>query len=107
MAIAWMYREDYDRAGYKILPRCRRRHQFVALQSVFPAVLLVLCSLIPTMIGIAGNIYFLGALLLGIGFDCYAIRLAINRTNSAARRLLFASIIYLPSVLVIMLLDKR
>ncbi len=107
MAIAWMYREDYDRAGYKILPRCKRRHQFVALQSVFPAVLLVLCSLIPTMIGIAGNIYFLGALLLGVGFDCYAIRLAMHRTNSTARRLLFASIIYLPSVLVIMFLDKR
>jgi heme o synthase len=107
MAIAWMYREDYDRAGYKILPRCKRRHRFAALQSVFPAVLLVLCSLIPTMIGMAGSIYLLGAILLGIGFDYYAIRLAIHRTNSAARRLLFASIIYLPSLLLLMLLDKQ
>ena len=106
MAIAWMYREDYDRAGYKILPRCKGRHRFAALQSVFPAVLLVLCSLIPTMIGIAGSIYLVGALLLGIGFDWYAIRLAFRRTNSAARRLLFASIIYLPSVLLLMVLDK-
>lgn len=106
MAIAWMYREDYDRAGYKILPRCKGRHRFAALQSVFPAALLVLCSLIPTMIGIAGSIYLVGALLLGIGFDCYAIRLAFHRTNSAARRLLFASIIYLPSVLLLMVLDK-
>ena len=107
MAIAWMYRDDYDRAGYKILPRCKRRHQFAAVQSVFPAVLLVLCSLIPTMIGITGTIYLVGALILGVGFDFYAIRLAFHRTNSAARRLLFASIIYLPSVLLIMFLDKR
>lgn len=106
-AIAWMYREDYDRAGYKILPRCNRRHRFAALQSVFPAVLLVLCSMIPTMIGIAGGIYLFGAILLGVGFAYYAIRLASQKTNSAARRLLFASIIYLPSVLVIMFLDKR
>jgi heme o synthase len=107
MAIAWMYREDYDRAGYKILPRCKRRHRFAALQSVFPAVLLVLCSLIPTVIGMAGSIYLLGAILLGIGLDHYAIRLAFHRTNSAARRLLFASIIYLPSLLFLMLLDKQ
>jgi len=107
MAIAWMYREDYDRAGYKILPRSERRHWFSAVQSVIPAVLLVLCTLLPTMIGIAGTIYLAGALLLGIGFDFYAIRLAIQRTNTAARRLLFASIIYLPSVLLMMFLDKR
>ena len=107
MAIAWMYREDYDRAGYKILPLCRQRHRFAAVQSVFPAVLLVLCSLLPTMIGISGSIYLAGAFLLGISFDFYAVRLAIHRTNSAARRLLFASIIYLPSVLLLMFLDKR
>lgn len=107
MAIAWMYRNDYDRAGYKILPRCKGRHRFAAVQSVFPAGLLILCSLIPGMIGITGSIYPVGALLLGIGFAYYAIRLAFDRTNSAARRLLFASIIYLPSVLLLMFLDKR
>ena len=107
MAIAWMYREDYDRAGYKILPQCKRRQRFAAMQSVIPAVLLLLCSLLPTMIGIAGSIYLAGALVLGVGFDFYAIRLALHRTNSAARRLLFASIIYLPSVLLMMFLDKR
>ena len=107
MAIAWMYREDYDRAGYMILPRCQKRCRFAAIQSVFPALLLVPCSMIPTLSGVGGNIYLGGALLLGIGFDYYAIRLAVTRTKSAARRLLFASIIYLPSLLLLMLLDKQ
>ena len=107
MAIAWMYREDYDRAGYKILPRCKRRHLFAAFQSVLPALLLVPCSMVPSLIGVAGSAYLAGSLLLGIGFVYCAIRLVRHRSNSAARQLLFASIIYLPSVLLLMLLDKR
>jgi heme o synthase len=107
MAIAWMYREDYERAGYKILPRSRNRRRFVALQSVFPAILLVPCIMVPWVIGLAGNVYLAGATLLSIGFDDYAFRLALTPSNSAARRLLFASIIYLPSVLLLMVLDKR
>ena len=106
MAIAWMYREDYDRAGYMILPPCQKRCRFAAIQSVFPALLLIPCSMMSTLSGVAGNIYLGGALLLGIGFAYYAIRLAIARTNSAARRLLFASIIYLPSLLGLMVFDK-
>ena len=107
MAIAWMYREDYDRAGYKILPRSRNRRRFVALQSVFPAILLVPCIMVPWVIGLAGSVYLAGATLLSIGFDDYAFRLALTPSSSAARRLLFASIIYLPSVLLLMVLDKR
>ena len=107
MAIAWMYREDYDRAGYMILPRCRRRNRFAAFQSVVPALLLVPCSIISSLIGVAGSVYLAGALVMGIGFAYYAIRLALHRSNSAARQLLFASIIYLPSVFLLMLLDKR
>jgi heme o synthase len=107
MAIAWMYREDYDRAGYKILPHCKCRDRFAAVQSLFPASLMVLCSAIPALIGIAGKIYLTGALVLSIGLLYYAIRLTLYKTNSAARRLLFASIVYLPSVFLLMLLDKR
>ena len=107
MAIAWMYRKDYDRAGYMILPQCQKRYRFAVLQCVFPALLLVPCSTISTLSGVAGNIYLGGALLLGIALDYYAIRLAMTRTNSAARSLLFASIIYLPSLLLLMLLDKQ
>jgi len=107
MAIAWMYRKDYDRAGYMILPRCQKRYRFAALQCVFPALLLIPCSMIFTWSGVSGNIYLGGALVLGIGFAYYAIRLALTMTNSAARCLLFASIVYLPSLLLLMLLDKQ
>ena len=106
-AIAWMYRRDYDRAGYMVLPRCKSRNRFAALQSVFPALLLVPCTIIPSLIGVEGSVYLAGSLLLGIVFVYCAFRLARHRSNSAARQLLFASIIYLPSVLFLMLLDKR
>jgi heme o synthase len=98
MAIAWMYREDYDRAGYKVFPRWGKRHGFVALQSVIPALLLVPISLIPALLGDEGRIYFVGAALLGLTFLYFAALLALNRSNVIARQLLLASIIYLPSV---------
>jgi len=107
MAIAWMYREDYDRAGYQVLPRCGRRNQFVVFQSVIPALLLIPVSLIPALRGDEGRIYVLGAILLGLSFLYCAARLAFNRSNVIARQLLAASIIYLPSVFLVMLLDRN
>ncbi|HTW80655.1 MAG TPA: heme o synthase [Terracidiphilus sp.] len=107
MAIAWMYREDYDRAGYQVLPRREIRQRFVALQSVIPALLLVPISLIPALLGDEGRIYFVGAPLLGLAFLYCAARLAFNRSNVIARQLLLASIIYLPSVFLLMLLDRN
>jgi heme o synthase len=107
MAIAWMYREDYDRAGYQVLPRSESRHRFVALQSVLPALLLVPISLIPAFLNDEGRIYFVGAGLLGLTFLYCASQLALHRSNVVARRLLFASILYLPSVFLLMLLDRH
>lgn len=107
MAIAWMYREDYDRAGYRILPRGSNRRQFVTLQSALPAMLLLPCSMVPSFIGFTGNIYLAGASLLGVAFGYYVVRQAFDHSNSAARRLLFASIIYLPAVFLLLVLDKR
>jgi heme o synthase len=107
MAIAWMYREDYDRAGYQVLPPCENRHRFVALQSVMPALLLVPVSLTPALLGDEGRIYSVGAALLGLAFLCCAARLAFNRSNAMARQLLLCSIIYLPSVFLLMLFDRR
>jgi heme o synthase len=107
MAIAWMYREDYDRAGYQVLPRGKSRQSFATYQIVIPALLLVPISLIPSLLGDEGRIYFVGAVLLGIGFLYFAARLALNRSNWIARQLLLASIIYLPSVFLLMLLDRK
>jgi heme o synthase len=107
MAIAWIYREDYDRAGYRVLPRRENRNRFVALQSVVPALLLVPISLIPALADNEGRIYFVGAALLGLTFLYCAARFASSRSNVVARKLLLASIIYLPSIFLLMLLDKN
>jgi heme o synthase len=106
MAIAWMYREDYARAGFLVLPFGERRGPFMAWQSLVPSLVLVPLSLTPTLLGHAGPVYLVGALLLSLGFFYYGARLALLRSNPVARRLLFSSIIYLPLLLVLMVLDK-
>jgi len=104
MAIAWMYREDYARAGYLVLPpNDSARARLVNLQTVLPLLALVPLSLLPGLMGEA-KFYFIGALFLGWGFLYYAAQFVLRRSNSAARRLLAASIIYLPSLFVVMLL---
>jgi heme o synthase len=106
MAIAWMYREDYARAGYLVLPSGERRGPFMAWQTFVPPLALVPLSLTPTFLGYAGLIYLVGALLLSLSFFYYGARLALRRSNAMARRLLIASIIYLPLVFVLMVVDK-
>jgi protoheme IX farnesyltransferase len=106
MAIAWMYREDYARAGFLVLPFGERRGPFMAWQSLVPSLVLVPLSLTPTLLGHAGPVYLVGALLLSLGFFYHGARLALLRSNPVARRLLFSSIIYLPLLLVLMVLDK-
>ena len=106
MAIAWMYREDYDRAGYLVLPK-EQRGRWVVWQSVMPSLALIPLSLTPTLVGYAGYLYFVGALFLGLGFSYQALRLVCHRSNAVARRLLLCSIIYLPSLFLLMLFDKR
>ena len=106
MAIAWMYREDYARAGYLVLPPDgSARARLVNLQTVLPLLALVPLSLLPGLMGEA-KLYFIGALLLGAGFVFCAAQFALRRSNSAARRLLAASIIYLPTLFVVMLLAR-
>ena len=107
MAIAWMYREDYDRAGYLVLPHDEHRIRFVTLQTRFPLLALVAVSLVPTLLGEAGPLYLVGALLLNGGFLYYGTQFVMNRSSVAARRLLFASIIYLPSLFMMMILLRR
>jgi heme o synthase len=107
MAIAWMYRDDYARAGYRVLPGYKERQLFAALQAAIPAALLIPVTLIPWIDREAGNVYLAGAILLGFGFAFLAFRFGLKTTNLAARHLLFASIIYLPITLVLLLLDKR
>lgn len=107
MAIAWLYRKDYDRAGYLVLPRGKRRNRFIAWQSILPALALIPLSVIPTLLGHAGLLYAAGALSLSFGFLYDGVRLVLARSNAIARQLLLGSIVYLPSVFLLMLLDKK
>jgi len=104
MAIAWMYREDYARAGYLVLPYGRARIRFVVLQTMLPLVVLLPLVLLPAAIGRQSVLYCFGALLLSLGFSFYGVQFVLRRSNAAARRLLLASIIYLPSLLVLIVL---
>ena len=99
MAIAWMYREDYARAGYLTLPRGQNQARFMVWQTLIFAGSLVPITLVPSLLGQAGFAYFLAVLLLSSGFLFYSVRLAMSKSNRAARQLLFASIVYLPIVL--------
>jgi len=107
MAIAWMYREDYSRAGYLVLPLDERRDRFVICQSAAVSLALIPLSLIPTIIGESGLVYSVGALILGAIFFYYSARFAFRRSNVAARQLLAASIIYLHLVVILLVLDKK
>jgi heme o synthase len=95
MAIAWMYREDYDRAGYLVLPKGNARIPFVALETLVPLLALVAISIVqfPTR---HAAIFCCASALLGLGFLYFGLKFALERSRSAARRLLAASIVYLP-----------
>jgi protoheme IX farnesyltransferase len=107
MAIAWMYRDDYDRAGYRVLPGSKNRRMFAALHAAIPAALLIPLSFVPWIGREVGSAYALGTIVLGLGFAWPAFRFGLKATNVAARQLLFASILYLPTVFILLLLDRR
>jgi heme o synthase len=106
MAIAWMYREDYARAGYLVLPAGERRGLFMEWQNLAPCVALIPLSLAPIYLSHAGVCYLIAALLLSSGLFHYSGQLALRKSNATARRLLFASILYLPLIFVLMVVDK-
>ena len=95
MAIAWMYREDYDRAGYLVLPKGETRVPVVTLETLLPLIALVGCSLVKVPTRHAA-IFYCAAALLGLGFLYFGLEFVLQRSRAAARRLLAASIIYLP-----------
>jgi protoheme IX farnesyltransferase len=106
MAIAWMYREDYRRAGYQVLPRDKPIVQFVLCQVMIPLLVLVPLSLTPVFFGRAGLAYLTTALVLGAGFIYRADQLAVHQSNAMARRLLMTSIVYLPLIFIALVLDR-
>jgi protoheme IX farnesyltransferase len=106
LAIAWMYRDDYARAGYPMLPVIEPDGHSTGRQAVAYAAALLPLSLAPTPMHMTGDVYFAGALVLGIWFLWTAIRFARTREVRDARRVFFGSLIYLPLLWVLMIADK-
>ena len=105
LAIAWMFRDDYRRAGFKILPSIEPTGLRTMRLTVGFSLVLLGVSLIPTLIGMAGWLYFSGALLIGFMILSAALSFARDRSVGNARRLLKSSILYLPLLLLLILVD--
>jgi protoheme IX farnesyltransferase len=105
-AIAWMYREDYARAGILMLPVVEPEGRLTKQQIVLWTLLLVPVSLAPAALGISGAIYFFGALVLGALFLWSSIAAAITLSSRNARRVLLASVLYLPVLFVLMVINQ-
>jgi heme o synthase len=106
LAIAWIFREDYARAGYQMLPVLEPDGRSTARQAVIYSAALLPLSLAPTLFGMTGPYYFVGSLALTSTFLALAIRFGLTRTTRDARRLFFGSIIYLALLWVLMIVDR-
>ncbi len=106
LAIAWMYRSDYARAGYPMLPVLEPDGASTARQAVLWAAALVPLSLVPSALGLTGGVYAVGAAALGLGYLAASVTFGHRRTGVSGRRLLLASVLYLPGILGVMLVDR-
>ena len=106
MAIAWLYRDDYGAAGFPMLPVIDPDGRRAGNQAAGYAAALLLCSLMPSLVGVSGVVYAGVAGLLGIALLVLALRFARARTDANARRLFHGSLIYLPLIWIVMIADK-
>jgi protoheme IX farnesyltransferase len=106
LAIAWIYRDEYKSAGFVMLPGVDPNGERTAHQAVSHTLGLLLVSLCPVLFGLAGAVYLFGALLIGVLFLLAAFAFARQLNIARARQLFLASIIYLPLLLGLMVLDK-
>jgi protoheme IX farnesyltransferase len=106
LAIAWMYREEYARAGFQMLPVVDPQGVRTGRQAVSHTLGLLPISLCPFLFKLAGPVYLAGALVLGLAFLWYAIQFSRDLTIPRARQLFFVSILYLPLLLGLMVWDK-
>lgn len=105
LAIAWMYREDYARAGIRMLPVTDPTGRVTGEQIIAYTLMLLPVSLLPTVLGMSGQVYLIGALTLGAIFLWSGIAAARSASRVSARRLLLASVIYLPLLFMLMVID--
>jgi protoheme IX farnesyltransferase len=106
-AIAWMYRDDYARGGIQMLPVIEPNGDSTAARIVASSILLIPISLLPRLLGMSGSIYAVAAVAAGLGLVYFGVRLGRERTSLRARHVLLASVLYLPALLAVMVLDRR
>lgn len=105
-SLAWMYRKDYERAGYPMLPVLDADGSQTGMQILFFCLGLIPISLLLTIYGGLGLVYFVGAFLCGGIFLYFGVQLLRTKSHVAARRMFFASLLYLPALLAFMVIDK-
>lgn len=105
-AIAWIYREDYGRAGIRMLPVVEPDGESTAWRILVFLLILIPVSVAPTLLGLTGMIYLVGALLLGMYFLYSGVQVFRDRSLLRARAVLLASVMYLPALYGLMLLDR-
>jgi len=106
LAIAWLYRNDYAQAGFRLLSVIDPDGRSMGRPIVSHCLALLIVGILPTVIGLTGSVYFVAAFVLGIAFLVCGVGLAVCRSAKAARRLLHASLVYLPVLLLMMVLDN-
>jgi len=106
LALGWMYRKDYARAQYRLLTVVDPSGEAASRQILIYTIALIPASLMPTMVGTLGLLYFVGALILSVTLLQFAIRLYRDRSNVTARKLFFGSLLYLSLLVGLMILDR-
>ncbi|MCH8822513.1 MAG: protoheme IX farnesyltransferase [Planctomycetes bacterium] len=106
LALAWLYRKDYERAGFAMLPVIDKTGQLTARVIVLTTLVLLCLSLTSTISGVAGWIYTIGSIALGLWLLKLAIGLHLNCTDAGARKVFLASLVYLPALLCLMMIDR-
>lgn len=105
-AIAWMYREDYERAGVKMLAVARPFGIGLTIEILSALLLLVPVTLAPTLLHMTGRLYFVAALVLDLLFLYFGFQLARERSHKRARGLLLASVLYIPILFAFLVFDS-
>ncbi len=105
-AIAWLYQEDYARAGFRLLPTGDPDHHRISQYIIVSCLALLLASVLPTWVGLTGLTAFIAIIVLALLLLIFGIAAAISRTHTAIQRLVWASIIYPPVACFVMALDK-
>jgi heme o synthase len=106
LAISWIYKEDYERGGFIMLPSFDPDGVRTARRILFFSFLLLVLSIIPAVSGLTGALYLGGALLLGLTFLAFGLKATVSRSRASVRYLLRASVVYLPLLLILMVIDK-